>query len=297
MKESKLSSTVFCLFIFFSIIVISFNQCKKDEVPNDITNTPNLSATSDNSLSESIFNQVSYDIDATLNEQMNAVLSKIKGGENPQPQPPAIKKQPVISLYPFDTISWPKKLDINYGDTNKIGDDNNIRRGKISTSYSGKIQNPGSEITITFDNYYFNNNKIEGTKKIKNKGRNSKHQLVFSETVTDAKITKPDGTVIQWSQTSEKTWITGELTKNNIYDDEYSITGTRSGTDSNGKHYEVKILSPLDIQGGCKWIRKGKINFTIENVPSSILIDYGNGNCDADAILTINNKTINIILD
>ena len=290
MKKYKF---ILSIFFFFSILLILFNQCKKDELQNEAP--VNIAATNDNSLSENIFNQISQDINTILNDQINSIPNKNKGGDKPQPPPK--NNKPNISLYPFDTLTWPKLLEINYGDTNKIGDDNNIRRGTILASYSGKVKNQGTEITITFNNYYINNYKVEGTKTIKNEGKNMQHQMVFSETITNAKITKPDGTVIQWSETNEKTWIAGESTVNNVNDDEYSITGTRSGTDSNGKNYTVNIISPLDILVGCQWIRKGKINFTIENYPYPVIIDYGNGNCDADATLTINNKTINIILN
>ena len=57
------------------------------------------------------------------------------------------------------------------------------RRGKIIITYTGKYRDSLSVITTTFDQYYVNNNWIQGERIVTNNGRNSKVmsllQLIF----------------------------------------------------------------------------------------------------------------------
>ncbi len=288
--RNRYKHILFSSFILLFFAFMLFVKCKKDETV-DNTNNTNIAATIDNTLSESIFNTIFQDVNTFYNNELLSSFHGKKGGD----PPPPFRRAKVV-LFPFDTTSWPKTLDIDYGDTNVLGFDNNIHKGRIHTVFSSDFQRPGSEVTIVLDNYYLNNCKIEGTKIIKNKGRNLQHHLVFSEYIKDAQINKQDGSVIKWSQVSDKEWIEGELTRNIILDDVYKITGNRSGTDSKGNNYSVLIAKPLIIALNCKWIKEGIINFDISNIKYPVSIDYGNGTCDPDAILTVNDKKINLTL-
>ena len=78
-------------------------------------------------------------------------------------------------------------------------------------------------------------------------------------------------------------------------DDVYSITGTASGTGFDGTAFTSNITNPLIVALNCHWIEKGTIVFT----PSGKLprtIDFGNGDCDANATITIAGATFNIVL-
>jgi hypothetical protein len=57
----------------------------------------------------------------------------------------------------------------------------------------------------------------------------------------------------------------------------------------------MNIVSPLIKSLDCKWIKQGTIHFQPSGKPLRI-IDFGMGNCDDDATVTINNNTFNIKL-
>ncbi len=70
----------------------------------------------------------------------------------------------------------------------------------------------GSKRTVTFENYYFNGIKVEGTKGIENTGFRNNQNLVFSVTLTEGKLTLPDGKIIERSFQHQREWIAGFLT-------------------------------------------------------------------------------------
>ncbi len=53
--------------------------------------------------------------------------------------------------------------------------------------------------TVTFENYYFNGIKVEGTKVIENMGYNNNLNLVFSVQLMNGKLTLPEGQTIERS--------------------------------------------------------------------------------------------------
>ena len=77
----------------------------------------------------------------------------------------------------LDTTVFPRVLTIDFGDTNCLGKDGRYRRGKILVSFTGRYYRPGTIITTTFDNFYVNDNQIEGTKVVTNNGRNDQGHL------------------------------------------------------------------------------------------------------------------------
>ena len=98
----------------------------------------------------------------------------------------------------------------------------------------------GSTRTVTFDNYYFNGIKVEGTKVIENMGHNDNQNMVFSVKLTGGKLTLPDGKTIERSFEHQREWIAGFLTKN-IWDDECLITGTATGKNINGLLIQIPL--------------------------------------------------------
>jgi hypothetical protein len=127
-----------------------------------------------------------------------------------------------------------------------------------------------------------------------NEGLNSSGNPVFHIVVSNSSIETEEGT-ITWSSDRYREWIagfeTGSLT---LYDDEYLITGGANGTDRNGNAFTITILEALHIKY-CPWIVAGKLEIVRADFPD-VVVDYGNGNCDAQATATINGETYNIIL-
>jgi hypothetical protein len=183
-------------------------------------------------------------------------------------------------------VTWPKTLTIDFGPTNCLGNDGKYRRGKIIVNHTNWYRQPGSVHTITFDNYYVNDYKIEGTKTIENNGLNTNSNLIFTITVTNGVITKPDNSQYFWSASRTREWVAGEPTWI-LLDDEYLISGNTDGINSVGDTFAVNINLPLHVRFGCQWIMAGELTIERQNFPD-IVVDYGNGSCDALATAMIN---------
>ena len=91
-----------------------------------------------------------------------------------------------------------------------------------------------------------------------------------------------------YTSTRTREWVVGENTSGILgwFDDVYKVSINSSGTNFNGASFTSKTTKPLQISLVCPWIEAGTIEFT----PSGKLtrtIDYGNGDCDNKATVTI----------
>lgn len=192
-----------------------------------------------------------------------------------------------------DTLSSPRTLTIDFGTSNCLCSDGKNRRGVVEVTYTGKYRDAGTVITITFDNYYVNDNKVEGTRIVTNNGLNNSGNISFSVEV-DGTITKTNGEMITWTSSRTREWVAGYNTQMPA-DDEYRVTGTASGTNAAGLPYTVSTMTPLLRKVACRQFVSGTLKIIPSGKPER-LIDYGNGDCDNEATVTINGNTFTINL-
>lgn len=181
-----------------------------------------------------------------------------------------------------------KTIYINFGSTNCMCKDGKNRRGQINVSYTGKYRDSLSVHTISFTNYFVNDNQLLGTKTVTNNGRNTDGHLNFSIFVNGKMVKSTSLDTIEWVSDRKRIWIKGESTLLNWDDDVYTISGKSSGVNSAGVSYTAVITTPLRRALSCPYpyFDTGVIEIT----PSGKLkrvIDFGNGTCDASATVTI----------
>ena len=161
--------------------------------------------------------------------------------------------------------------------------------------FVGNYRDIYHDLSISFENYFVNDYKVSGTRKITNTGPNSQGQSVFSINA-NITINNPNGKTMTWNSQRTRTWIAGESTSyatdgiDGIKDDMYSITGSASGKSFNGTEFTATITEPLIVSLQCRFISKGKVEL-IPTGKSTRYIDYGDGTCDAIAAITINGVT------
>lgn len=194
-----------------------------------------------------------------------------------------------------DTTSTPKTITIDFGATNCLCNDGRYRRGQVLVSYTGKYRDSGHVHTITFNNYFVNDNQVLGSKSVQNMGTNSNGQSYFTVTVNGLIIRAVTLDSVIWNSNRVRTWLQGESTPTRT-DDVYSITGSGSGSRPNGTSYTTNITQALVREIGCKWFTSGKVDIQPSNKPLRSL-DYGNTGCDNAATVTINGVTYNITLN
>lgn len=194
----------------------------------------------------------------------------------------------------LDTNIVPRTLTIDFGDVNCLCNDGKYRRGKIIITFTGRYFEPGTVITHSFDNYFVNDRSVAGSKVVTNMGENENGNLYFTIEVTGI-IQKPDGGgTFSWNSSRVREWIQGSDTHNR-WDDIYLVTGTANGTRPNGLTWEQEIITPLRVELACRFIVSGTVEMRPQDRPVRLL-DYGNGDCDNIATVTINGETYTIHL-
>lgn len=197
--------------------------------------------------------------------------------------------------------TFPKTITVDFGTTNCTGRDLRARRGQLVATITDYYRNAGCVITITPQNYYVNDYKVEGTKTITNNGRNTAGNLSYSVQVSNGKITTPDGDLIEWESTRNNEWVEGESTTwdtnglAGILDDVYHITGTASGTNRDGRAFTATIVNALRVESDCRWITQGTLDVQPEDLKLRT-IDFGSGSCDNEATISIDNRTYTVYM-
>ena len=196
-----------------------------------------------------------------------------------------------------DTLLAAKTITVNFGATNCTCIDGRTRRGALIMTFTGKYKDSLTVITVTPQNYFVNDNQVTGSKTITNKGHNAANHLVY-DVSANIQIIKANGAGnISWQSNRQRELVAGEST-HTWSDDLYSITGTASGTSANGNSFSSTITSPLirNMAIGC---RRHFTQGILEHTPSgkaTRYIDFGNGACDDQAVVTINGSTYTITL-
>jgi hypothetical protein len=271
------------LIMFTALTVFSFASCNKQSGIDQ----PSVNTADDDAVSNAVFEDVSNTVDVA-----DLMLEDFQSGAKSL-NTAVTDSCPLVTIdHPSDAI-WPKTITVNYG-SGCTGYYDNTRSGKIIIVVTGPRKTQGSKRTVTFDNYYFNGIKVEGTKVIENLGYNSNQNMVFSVKVIDGKLTLPDGTVIERTVDHQREWIAGFNTRNK-WDDEVLITGTASGVNINGVAYTNTITTALHWTRACKFIVSGTVLIRREG-KEDVTIDFGAGACDAFATVTKGDETRQITL-
>jgi hypothetical protein len=275
----------YLILIFIGLFFFSACEFDKDTPP---TTDEVVIALSDYALASKIFSDSFNSADDAAKEA-DQQLSGEKSSKN---------TYPIINVSPFDLETWPKIIILDYGDENYLCIDGRYRRGIINIEISDFYQNELCEMDITYDNFYQNNNKVDGYVKIINLGENDNNNLVYSVNVTDGTITTPEGLQIFFEQATTREWTAGRSTPFEPCDDVYLIEGQQSGTSSNEIDYVLTTEEALDVLICCKWIRNGLLDVDIEGL-STITIDYsyGTGGCDNQASVIIGGNSYPIIME
>ncbi len=257
---------------------LTFASCQRSE-PLD---NSSIEAADDAIVAEAFYN----DVFATL--EIATVFA-----EFPLKSATVIDTCPLITVTRPATGLWPRSIIIDYGTSCTVPDDVE-RSGKIIISLSAGRKQEGAVRSVTFDNYFVNGAKIEGTFAVETLGKNNNGNPVFSVSLTGGKITFPDEKTITRSFVREREYIAGYGTMT-PWDDVCLITGYATGTNLDGVGYTHAIRNPLEWHAACRFFVRGTINFEIAGV-EPFMLDFGNGECDATATLSRGDYTKEITL-
>ena len=262
-------------------IVTAFSSCKKDD-SNNSTTDPAVEATyeltGDNAISD------------YMTEEDNDLLMDVTADQNLQGNGFGPGSPQTDNLIPCATVTvtpqtgFPKTILIVF-DSTCTSPRGLIRKGTVRIVISDSIRKPGSTAVMTFENYFVNGFKREATTTWTNTSLPPVKS--WERKVENGKITAPSG--MYWLHQSIKTvtQTAGSSTPARL-DDIFSIAGNGSVTNMNNVTRTATIIEPLQKKFTCANIDKGKVRFESPN--HTAVLDYGNGDCDRIATISIDGR-------
>ncbi len=258
-----------------AILVIGFSACKKEK-------TYEIETTFELSGKQAISESLTEDANNTLNETIESL------GLSGNREPLICMGTTTCAAVSVTGGPFPKTITLDFGSTGCSGTNSNIvRRGIITIVVSDSFRLTGSTAVMTFNNYYVNNYKKEGTITWTNTSTSTLRS--WTRQLVDGQITAPDGSIWFHNSVRYVTQVAGSSTPRNLLDDAYSISGNGQTTNPSGNSRTSIIETPLHKEVICEHIDQGTIRFQGPNHFATL--DYGNGTCDALATISIDNNT------
>lgn len=285
-------------FLFTSFL---FTSCQKEQSSSEQeaqeVEASRISGESE-SEAETVFNGV-FDDAMGVNDEVALGGTGVFGRLNVCPTVTVTRQNPP-DLFPV-------RIEMDFGTNGCVGPDGHFRKGKVITVYTKRLLIPGAVAETSFDGFYIDSVKVEGTHRISNISTavtpgTTPVDRKFRVVITNGKLTKPNGNYISWN--SEKTISQVEGLGTILpMDDIFKIEGGSRGQVKRGNllvGFNSNITEPLMKRFNCRWIAKGIVKTTRVNAstnnPWIATLNFGNGSCDNLAVLTINGVSYQITL-
>jgi hypothetical protein len=156
------------------------------------------------------------------------------------------------------------------------------RSGTMIVTYSETQGEAGSFRQVTYDDFYLNGVKIEGTRRTEIISIDENGSKTMRTSMTDGKMIYEDGTFK--TKNSEMTRYTHVENDEKQYS---SLTGSKSAVSTEGVSFSMQITTPIKFVYNCDDLgfrKRGKI--PVEGIKVSIdgdqtiTTDFGDGTCD-----------------
>lgn len=274
--KSKLKNNI----LIVIVLIISFVSCKDENVIHSV-NQQNLQSSHDYLL----FEKTLFDIEREIEHALIATGTT--------------KNLPMYISLNADSTDQ-DTLIINFGEENylHLG---HLKRGEIISIYNKFIYNSNSQITTTFNNFYINNNLIQGKMYLENNGSNQNGFPEFSLTVDSMSMYTNNGSIDISNGNYIKQLVSGYNTQYQYLDNIYKLTGNAQGNSSNNNNFSLEISDSLNMNLSCFEsssciITEGTSRLIPDGYEERI-INYGNNSCDCDINAVIGEDIHPIIIN
>ena len=298
------------LLLFTTLVVFS---CKKETSGTGAEDETmaNMSATESNAEAEDVFNGVFDDVlgvNANVGMGGTGIFGR-KGSDsygtsnadgrvdNTNSIPPCLN---ILVVQPTPN-PFPLTITFDFGSTGCAANDGHWRKGKIVINYSNRLLVPGAKASVSFEDFQIDSISIDNSTAYTISNTGTQDNLQFTVEVS-AKLSKPNGNYSEWYSHKTISRTEGNLTTTPL-DDVLKIEGTATGKTRRNDllvAWKSEITQPFIKRFTCRWISQGVIKTGLENLASNSqwfgILDYGGGNCDNRATLTINGIKYEITL-
>ncbi len=264
------------LILFALPLALLFTACNRGDGPDTETGPTDAEAQSSAS-SQNILNDAFLVADQSMDE----------AGVN--------KTATICADFTLDTVARTLLVDFGSGCTSSNGV---TRSGTILVNYIGRHRQPGSQFSLTLNNYTVNGTSVSGALNVTSIALNAQGKMSFSYSVSNASVTY-QATTYSISCQNTVTWDSG-AGNGNPNDDVFLIEGSSAG--SNGTDsYTSTITSPIRIDASCATTSgaiptSGTVQIQPSTQRSPYTLDFGNGTCDRSFTVTFRTLTRTITL-
>jgi hypothetical protein len=188
---------------------------------------------------------------------------------------------------------------IDFGAEGCTLDNGNVLKGKMTITFSANFATPVQTITYSFDGFMHNGKKLQGTKTITRSLKSTDLLAAIHPVSTcsvELTITFEDGKTYTRTENRVREMVEGYETKGNWEDNVFLVTGSGTTTMPNGDKCSNTIKTPLRFVMACK--KPFPVSGTVLKVKNETeaLVDFGTGECDNLATVTIAGVTTTIEL-
>nr|WP_288836328.1 hypothetical protein [uncultured Flavobacterium sp.] len=282
-----MKTKILLITIFFT--TLTFFSCSSNETVAESTTVSSddvaLTAKIDTSLE---------DIDAIAEDQFSAqqsISGRIDG----------TRKSILPSCATITTVLtanvWTKTID--FGTEGCTLANGNTIKGKIIISFTNDFSTSTHAISYTFEGFYHNGKLIEGNKTTTYSKKTSdilnEIHPVLSHSI-NMSVTFDDGKKYEISGNRTREMIEGYNTPMEWEDNVFLVTGNANITKKDGTVITCEITNPLRFEMSCHSPFPVSGTKVITKNDSTATLDFGTGDCDALASLTIDGVTTEITL-
>jgi hypothetical protein len=282
----------YLILLVFSIAFV-LTSCKKDEETPAASNEEAVASAVDDNSATTAEDNVYSEADATAT-QMDETNNWTNTTKTKSVLADSVK-QITITSGSGDTTVWPKTITITFTNWKARG---HILDGTITMTQTNRMVVVNAERSINMDVIIDDTIRVQGVRTVTNLGLvDGKPSMNVK--LEDGKITNLNSQkFITRNADHTRTWEGGfgRLSRFNVLDDEWSITGIATGTNRFGHTYTNTIKEKLMFKTICPFIVNGKLEIAISG-KQPFTIDYGYpiaNNCDRKFRVTVGGATTNV---
>lgn len=279
-----MKTKIFVLGVVLTMLVVGCSKKENDDNEKFTADEVAMNAKIDMA-NEDVQNIAESEFEATASNPSSARLSS-QNATSALPACAVITRVPAFGVTP--TVGQLVTKTINFGTTGCAMPNGNVLKGKIIVSFTFNPNALTHTITYQFDGFFHNAIRFDGnrtftrTMSVATATSPSRPIVVMNINMT---ATFPNGNTATRVGTRTREIIEGFSTPA-LTDNIWRITGSWVTTFQNGVAQTATITTPLIVRFNCPRIVRGVITF-VRNANTAIL-DYGNGDCDNLATVSIN---------
>lgn len=190
--------------------------------------------------------------------------------------------------------SWTRTIDFGDGCEMPNG---NVLSGTIVISGTADFSAQQATISYSFIDFHHNGRLVEGNRTVLRTIQSTSAQPQPHPVATislDMTVTYPNGNVYGREGNRIREFVEGYNTPDIMADNIFQITGNWTTVFPNGDIRETTVAEPLTKRMDCPRIVSGVLAIVQNNNTGEL--DYGDGECDNLAVLTINGQSTTITL-